>query len=113
MFWRWRVNLSADPAAQRIFPQSQPQNNPDGYEATSCLRAAGDLHGHLVLVHGTMDDNVHLQNALQFAYELQKADQQFELMLYPRSRHGVRDRDQRWHLRQLEWQAIQDHLIGG
>ena len=51
-----------------------PEENADGYEQTSCIAAAADLHGHLVLVHGTLDDNVHMQNALQFAHALQRAD---------------------------------------
>jgi formamidopyrimidine-DNA glycosylase len=44
-----------------------------------------------LLVHGAMDDNVHMQNTMQFVYELQKAGKQFELMVYPKSRHGVTD----------------------
>jgi dipeptidyl-peptidase-4 len=75
-----------------------PQNNPEGYRETSVIEAAADLSGKLLLVHGTIDDNVHLQNTLQLAYELQKADKEFELMLYPKSRHGVRDRKQELHL---------------
>ena len=44
-----------------------------------------------MLLHGTIDDNVHMQNTIQFAYELEKADKLFRMMLYPRSRHGVSD----------------------
>ncbi len=68
-----------------------PQNNPDGYERTAPKNAAANLHGQLFLIHGTMDDNVHMANTLQFIYELEKADKPFELMLYPKSRHGVAD----------------------
>ncbi len=68
-----------------------PQNNPDGYARTAPRAAANNLHGQLLLIHGTMDDNVHMQNTLQFVHELQKAGKSFELMLYPRSRHGVTD----------------------
>ena len=68
-----------------------PQNNPAGYAQAAPRNAARNLHGQLFLLHGTMDDNVHLQNTLQFAYELQKAGKPFELMLYPISRHGVSD----------------------
>lgn len=68
-----------------------PQNNPDGYARTAPRAAAKNLHGQLFLIHGTMDDNVHMQNTIQFAYELQKAGKPFELMLYPKSRHGVVD----------------------
>jgi dipeptidyl-peptidase-4 len=66
-----------------------PQNNPEGYERTSVLKSAKNLNGKLLLIHGSMDNNVHMQNTTQFVYELQKADKQFELMLYPTQQHGV------------------------
>ncbi|HKN43607.1 MAG TPA: prolyl oligopeptidase family serine peptidase, partial [Propionibacteriaceae bacterium] len=68
-----------------------PQNNPEGYERTSPKNAAKDLHGQMFLIHGTMDDNVHMSNTIQLVYELEKAGKPFELMLYPKSRHGVTD----------------------
>ena len=67
-----------------------PQNNPEGYRRSSPRFAAADLSGALLLVHGTMDENVHMQNTLQFAYALQQAGKQFDMMLYPRSRHRLR-----------------------
>ena len=66
-----------------------PQNNPDGYARTSCVKAGGDLHGNLLIVHGALDDNVHFQNTLQLISELQKNRKQFDLMVYPRDRHGI------------------------
>lgn len=66
-----------------------PQNNPEGYERTSVVKAARDLHGRLLLVHGAIDDNVHLENTFKLVDALQKADKDFELMIYPQSRHGV------------------------
>jgi dipeptidyl-peptidase-4 len=87
-----------------------PQNNPKGYDDTSCVAAAANLSGHLLLIHGSMDDNVHLQNTMQFMYALQKADKDFDLMIYPRSRHGVGDPSLRWHLRELEWRTIHTNL---
>jgi len=78
-----------------------PQNNPDGYRRTAPRNAAADLSGQLLLIHGTMDDNVHMQNTLQLAYALQEADKPFEMMLYPRSRHGVTDPDLYLHLQRL------------
>jgi dipeptidyl aminopeptidase/acylaminoacyl peptidase len=65
-----------------------PQENPQGYDATSVVKAARNLHGNLLIVHGLMDDNVHVANTVQFIQELQKADKDFELMIYPRARHG-------------------------
>jgi dipeptidyl-peptidase-4 len=77
-----------------------PQNNPDGYQKTSVIAAAGDLHGELLLLHGVIDDNVHLQNTMQFTYALQQAGKPFRLMLYEKSRHGVVDPALVKHMRQ-------------
>ncbi len=65
-----------------------PQENPDGYDKTSVVKAAKNLHGRLLLIHGMMDDNVHLQNAAQLIGALQAAGKDFEVMFYPRARHG-------------------------
>jgi dipeptidyl-peptidase-4 len=77
-----------------------PQNNPDGYDRTSVIKAAKDLRGHLLLLHGVIDDNVHLQNTMAFTYALQKAGKPFRLMLYEKSRHGVADPLLVKHMRQ-------------
>ncbi len=66
-----------------------PQNNPEGYQRASAVEAAGSLHGRLLLVHGVVDDNVHLSNIMQFIQAAQEANQSFELMLYPAAGHGV------------------------
>ncbi|HVF48840.1 MAG TPA: S9 family peptidase [Pyrinomonadaceae bacterium] len=87
-----------------------PQRNPAGYERSSVLRAAKDLHGKLLLLHGTVDDNVHLQNTIQFAYELQKAGKQFQLMTYPKQRHGFRDPLLIKHMRTLMTDFITTNL---
>jgi dipeptidyl-peptidase 4 len=57
-----------------------------------------------------MDDNVHLQNTIQLVYELQKAGKQFELMVYPKSRHGVTDPALVKHLRELMLKFIAENL---
>jgi len=66
-----------------------PQNNPEGYKKTSVVDAAQDLHGRLLLIHGAIDDNVHIENTYKLARALQSADKDFELMIYPPSRHGI------------------------
>jgi dipeptidyl-peptidase 4 len=87
-----------------------PQNNEAGYTRSAPLRRAANLHGKLLLIHGTMDDNVHMQNTIQFAMELQRAGKQFELMLYPRARHGVTNPLQLKHMRQLMTDFIIENL---
>lgn len=87
-----------------------PQNNPEGYERTAPRKAAKNLSGKLLLIHGTIDDNVHVQNTIQFVYELQKAGKQFELMLYPKSRHGVTDPLLLKHMREMMTNFILKNL---
>jgi dipeptidyl-peptidase-4 len=74
-----------------------PQNNRIGYDNSSVLKAAKNLSGRLMIIHGQIDDNVHPQNATQLAYELQKANKQFDMMLYPTQRHGLTDPAQIQH----------------
>jgi dipeptidyl-peptidase-4 len=78
-----------------------PQNNVEGYKNSSALSAAKNLHGQLLLIHGVIDDNVHAQNTLKFAYELQKAGKPFRLMMYEKSRHGISDPALVKHMRQM------------
>ncbi|HEV8367856.1 MAG TPA: DPP IV N-terminal domain-containing protein [Pyrinomonadaceae bacterium] len=78
-----------------------PQNNPEGYKRSAPAAAAKNLHGKLLLIHGAIDDNVHMANTIQFVYELQKAGKQFQLMVYPKSRHGVTDPLLLTHMRQM------------
>jgi dipeptidyl aminopeptidase/acylaminoacyl peptidase len=66
-----------------------PQENPKGYDATSVVKAAKNLHGKLLILHGLMDDNVHVQNTVELMQALQRADRDFEVMFYPRARHGL------------------------
>ena len=87
-----------------------PQDNPEGYKKSAPVNAAKDLHGKLLLIHGAIDDNVHMANTMQFVYELQKAGKQFQLMLYPKSRHGVTDPLLVKHLRQMMLDFIVENL---
>jgi dipeptidyl-peptidase 4 len=65
-----------------------PKNNPEGYKITSPITYADRLKGNLRIVHGTMDDNVHMQNSIQLINKLQDLNKHFEIMLYPGERHG-------------------------
>lgn len=66
-----------------------PQNNLEGYEKTSVIKAAKNIHGKLLIVHGAIDDNVHIENTLKLIHALQQTDKEFETMIYPKSRHGI------------------------
>jgi len=66
-----------------------PQDNPEGYAGTSVVAAAKNLKGNLLIVHGMVDDNVHVQNSIKLIRALQDADKDFGTMLYPRFAHGI------------------------
>ncbi|MFP5080517.1 DPP IV N-terminal domain-containing protein [Pedobacter sp. JCM 36344] len=65
-----------------------PQENPEGYKNGSVLTYVDKYKGLLRIMHGDMDDNVHVQNTIQLIDKLQNANKHFELMIYPGSRHG-------------------------
>ncbi|WP_432713875.1 DPP IV N-terminal domain-containing protein [Pedobacter sp.] len=65
-----------------------PQENPEGYKNASVLTYADQYKGLLHIMHGDMDDNVHMQNTIQFIDKLQNLNKHFELMIYPGGRHG-------------------------
>jgi dipeptidyl-peptidase-4 len=65
-----------------------PAENPEGYRQGSVLTHVAKYKGLLRIYHGTMDDNVHMQNSLQLIKRLQENKKHFEFMLYPGGRHG-------------------------
>ena len=65
-----------------------PAENPEGYQAGSVMTYTDKYKGLLRIYHGTMDDNVHMQNSLQLVKKLQDSKKHFEFMLYPGGRHG-------------------------
>jgi dipeptidyl-peptidase-4 len=66
-----------------------PQENPQGYDESAVLPYADRLQGQFLLVHGTGDDNVHLQNSLRLIDRLEAADKQFDMRLYPNRTHSI------------------------
>ncbi|MDQ7014494.1 MAG: DPP IV N-terminal domain-containing protein [Planctomycetota bacterium] len=84
-----------------------PQDNPDGYAGTSVVAAAKNLHGNLLLVHGMLDDNVHMQNSVKFIRALQDADKDFEAMFYPRFAHGIWSKHYRRSMYEFQMQLIE------
>lgn len=66
-----------------------PAENPDGYKQTSVMSHAAKYRGLLRIVHGTSDDNVHMQNSITLVNKLQDLGKHFEFMLYPGERHGI------------------------
>jgi dipeptidyl-peptidase-4 len=75
-----------------------PANNAAVYDADATTKAAAQLHGKLLLVHGTGDDNVHLANSIQQQEAFINAHIPFDLQLYPRKTHSIAGYDARTHL---------------
>ena len=83
-----------------------PKDNAKGYEQPSLTAAARQLSGSLLLVHGTSDDNVHMQNSIQMIDALIKSGKQFRLMMYPNKTHGIAGAASRTQL----FHMIEDHF---
>lgn len=75
-----------------------PQENGDNYDKNSPINFVDDLEGKYLLIHGTGDDNVHVQNSMDMITALVKANKQFDLMLYPNKNHGIYGGNTRYHL---------------
>ncbi len=90
-----------------------PEENPEGYDQGAPLKIADQLQGSLLIVHGSRDNNVHLQNTLQMVAALAAADKKFELMIYPKTRHGVRRGQFALHFHRLKVDFLQRTLLSG
>lgn len=75
-----------------------PDENPSGYDDNSPINHVDKLKGDFLLIHGTGDDNVHVQNTMRMVEALIQADKQFEWMIYPDKNHGIYGGNTRLHL---------------
>jgi len=75
-----------------------PSENTSGYDDYSPLSYPELLKGNLLLVHGTADDNVHVQNTLKMAEAFTNANKQFDLAIYTDKNHGIYGGNTRLHL---------------
>jgi len=120
----WKAGIAVAPVTQwtdydTIYTErymGMPQTNAAGYRESSSLTHADQLRDHLLLVHGTGDDNVHFQNSMQFIQSLIDADKPFQLMIYPRKTHGIAGPAARTHLFEMMdrfWQRWLGAADGG
>jgi dipeptidyl-peptidase-4 len=77
---------------------SEPADFAAGYKDFSVVNSAANLKGRLLLVHGTGDDNVHMENSVQFVQKLIEAGIPYDLQIYPRKTHSIAGPDVRMHL---------------
>lgn len=87
-----------------------PQENPKGYDDYAPIHFVDKLKGKLLLIHGTSDDNVHMQNTLEMAEELVQKNKKFEMHLYTNRNHGLYGGNTRLHLYTKKTDFFNDNL---
>ncbi|TYQ00458.1 dipeptidyl-peptidase-4 [Tenacibaculum adriaticum] len=88
-----------------------PQENESGYDDNSPINYADKLKGNYLLVHGSGDDNVHVQNTMRMVNALVEANKQFDLFVYPDRTHGIyKGKNTRLHLFTKMTNYIQENL---
>ena len=88
----------------------RPQVNDRGYNEASLLNKAADLTGNVLIIHGTADDNVHVQHTYQYIDALVRADKQFEMQLYPDDNHFLRKGNNAKHMHDRIINFLQNNL---
>ncbi len=86
-----------------------PKANPQGYKLGSAMHYAKNLKGKLLIAHGLIDNNVHVGNTYHLVDALQKENKEFDLMIYPENRHGIRGYHGK-HLRKTRTNYFLKHL---
>ena len=88
----------------------RPQVNGRGYESSSLINKAANLTGNVLIIHGTADDNVHVQHTMQYIGALIEADKQFEMQLYPDDNHFLRKGNNAQHMHNRILNFLQNNL---
>ena len=89
-----------------------PQENPEGYDENSPVNYADKLQGNYLLVHGTGDDNVHVQNSYRMINSLIEANKQFDMFIVPDRTHGIyKGKNTRLNLYTKMTNFVEEHLI--
>ena len=87
-----------------------PQENASGYDNNSPLSHVDKLEGKFLLVHGSADDNVHVQNSMRLIEALVQANKQFDWAIYPDKNHSIYGGNTRLHLYTKMTNFIKENL---
>lgn len=87
-----------------------PQENSEGYDDNSPINHVDKIKGKLLLVHGSADDNVHVQNSMEFAEKMVQSGVQFQMMIYTNRNHGISGGNTRMHLYTMFTNFLNDNL---
>jgi dipeptidyl-peptidase-4 len=90
--WRYYDNIYTERFMRK------PQDNPNGYDENSPLNFSDKFQGKLLIIHGTGDDNVHVQNTLEFTERLVQANKDYSVLLYTNRNHGIYGGNTSYHL---------------
>ena len=99
--WRFYDNIYTERFLRK------PQDNPKGYDDNSPINFVKQLKGNYLLVHGTADDNVHVQNSFMLIDALVKNNKQFDMQMYTNKNHGIYGGYTRFHL----YTKMTDYLL--
>ena len=102
--WRFYDNIYTERYMQT------PRENPTGYDENSPINHVEKLKGHYLLIHGSADDNVHVQNTVEMISALVKANKQFDSFIYTDKNHEIFGGNTRLHLYQKMTDFILDNL---
>ncbi len=102
--WRWYDNIYTERFMRT------PQENPDGYDNNSPINHVDKMKGKYLLVHGSGDDNVHVQNSMEMIDALVKNNTDFEMFIYTNKNHGIRGGKTRLHLFNKLLRFTEDNL---
>ncbi len=87
-----------------------PQENAEGYDDNSPINHVNKMEGAYLLVHGSADDNVHVQNTMRMVSALVAADKEFDMFIYPDKNHGIYGGNTRYHLYNKMTDFIKENL---
>ena len=87
-----------------------PDENPDGYEVSSVMYHVENLKGHLMIIHGLIDENVHFRHTARLVNALIRANKPYELVLFPDERHMPRKLDERIYMEERVFEYIRKYL---
>jgi len=88
-----------------------PEENPGGYDQNSPVTHADKITGRLLIVHGSADDNVHVQNTMTFAEALVQAGVPFDMAVYTDKNHGIRGGNTTMHLYRKMEDFLKNNLM--
>jgi dipeptidyl-peptidase-4 len=102
--WRYYDNIYTERFMQK------PQDNPSGYDENSPINYVDKMRGKFLVIHGTGDDNVHVQNTMDLVTALNNANKQYSMFLYPNKNHSIYGGKTRLHLYTLMTDFILENL---